>query len=284
MKSSIIYNGELFEEDQALFTPLNRGFAYGDGFFETVRVHQSKIIFWEKHYRRLKNTIEALKFPVPSSLTKMYLEKQIIYLLRQNKLDTKPARVKINFFREGKGLYRPEESSLGYLISTKELLSDSYGSMANQDYTVGVYAEFKLSKDKLSTLKTTNRILNVLGSIYAGERGWQNCLLLNEEDRVVEFLNANLFCIEGKTLRTPPLTEGCLNGIMRREVIDLTLAQNELMLSEEPLSIEQLNEADELFLTNAIAGIQTVTSFGHKNYAQTQTRALLEQLNAKVFN
>ena len=106
-----------------------------------------------------------------------------------------------------------------------------------------------------------------MGSIFADENGLDNCILLNEKKQLVEALNANIFLVKGKTISTPPLTEGCLKGVFRKKLIELIAKDEELNLEEREISPFELQKTDEVFLTNAIVDIQPVTKYRKKNYA-----------------
>lgn len=134
----------------------------------------------------------------------------------------------------------------------------------------------------LSTLKTNNKIINVVGSIYAKENGYDNCLLLNTSKQVVEALNANLFLCLGKTIKTPPLKDGCLNGIIRKQLMNIIEKDETYTLEEESISPFELQKADELFITNTIVGIKSVTKYRKAQYGGDVAHYLLEKLNNSV--
>jgi branched-chain amino acid aminotransferase len=121
-----------------------------------------------------------------------------------------------------------------------------------------------------------------LGSIYAQENGLDNCLLLNTNKQVVEALNGNLFLINGTTIKTPPLVDGCLKGIMRKQVMELIKDIDGYDILEESVSAFELQKADELFMTNVIQGIQPITAYRKKDYSTKVSNELVEKLNAKL--
>jgi branched-chain amino acid aminotransferase len=116
-------------------------------------------------------------------------------------------------------------------------------------------------------LKSSNRLLNVLSSIFAKENDLDNCVLLNEQKNIVEFSNANLFLVQGNHIRTPQLSDGCIKGISRKKVIEILETHTEYTLEETSISSFDLQKADEVFLTNAIIGVQSVTHYRKKKYA-----------------
>ena len=126
----------------------------------------------------------------------------------------------------------------------------------------------------LSSIKTTNRLINVTGSIYAHENGLNNCILLNDSKNVVEALQGNLFMRMGNTLITPPISEGCLNGIMRKQILSFAKKETILEVVEQVISPFDLQKADELFVTNVIRGIQPITKYRKKEFEQDTAKVL----------
>jgi branched-chain amino acid aminotransferase len=144
---------------------------------------------------------------------------------------------------------------------------------------VELYKDFYVSSQLLATLKTTQKMISTLGSIFADENGYDNCLLLNESKNVTEALNGSLFMLMGNKLQTPPLTEGCLNGIMRKQILTIARKMEGIEVVEEPISPFDLQKADELFCTNVVRGIQPITKYRKKEYITTFSQSLVQQLN-----
>jgi branched-chain amino acid aminotransferase len=115
--------------------------------------------------------------------------------------------------------------------------------------------------------------------VFAHENQLDSCLLVNESKNVVEGLSGNIFMLMGNKLITPPLSEGCLNGIMRGQILQLAKKIDHLEVVEEPISPFDLQKADELFLTNVIVGIQPITRYRKKEYARQLSRELVQALN-----
>ena len=129
-----------------------------------------------------------------------------------------------------------------------------------------VFKDFYNYSGLLSTIKTNNRMVNTLASIYAQENDLDNCVLINEKKGVVEVTNANIFVLKGNIVKTPALTEGCIKGIVRNKVIEIILKNKEYTLEETTISPFEIQKADEVFITNAIIGVQAVTNYKKKNF------------------
>ena len=275
----INFNGNTIEEGLNLLQN-NRSFLYGDGVFETLKFVNQKILFFEDHYFRLMASMRILRMEIPMHFTMEFIENEILQLAKINNCSY-AARVRITVFRNDGGYYLPLSNQISYLITIVPLANTAY-KFEHQDYEVELYKDFFIAKQLLSTLKSTNKIINITGSIYAKENGYDNCLLLNETKNVVEALNGNVFLVVGNKITTPPISEGCLNGIMRKQIITIAKNRTDLEIVEAPISAFDLQKADELFITSIISGIQPVTKYRKKEFKNHVSSILLEELNAKI--
>ena len=274
-------NGNILNEADASLPMNNRGFNYGDAVFETIKVSHSKILFWEDHYFRLMASMRILRMEIPMSFTLEFLENEILRLVEQNDQLKVSVRVKLIVFRDSEGLYTPKTNEVSFLISSKTLQNDFY-ELNDNEYRIDLYKDHYLSPSLLSTIKSNNRLINVIGGIYANENGLQNCLLLNTDKYVVEALNSNIFLVKGQIVKTPPLTDGCIKGVMRKQIIEIIKLIPEYTIEEASISPFELQKADELFLTNIISGIQPITNYRKKQFTIDFSKNLLAKLNVKV--
>lgn len=277
----INYNGNLLGEDTRFLDHRNRGLRYGDGLFEAMRAINGKLIFWEDHYLRLMSSMRILRMEIPMNFSMEFLEERILETVEANGLAPAPARVRLTVFRNEGGRYLPESNDISYLIEA-DPLADPFYVLDEEPYEVDLYKDFYVNKDMLSNLKTNNKVLNVVGSIFAEENGYQNCLLLNGDKQVVEALNGNVFLVNGKHIKTPPLEHGCLDGILRKKLIEILGKLEEYSVEEGAVSPFELQKADELFITNSVVGIQPVSKYRKKLYANAVARDLVGKLNANA--
>lgn len=275
----INFNGELVENNTLFLNEENRGLRYGDSLFESIRVVNGKIYFWEDHYLRLMASMRILRMEIPMNFTMEYLEEQILETINADNLQNNALRIRLTVFRNNGGLYLPTTNNVSFIIETK-VLENAFYVHSDATYEVELFKDHYVNTGLLSTLKSNNKIINVLGSIYAKENGYSNCLLLNNQKQVVEALNGNLFLVKGTTIKTPPLKDGCLNGITRKKLIASLEKLENYTLEEASISPFELQKADELFLTNAITGIQSITKYRKKEFASTVAKDLLGKLNA----
>jgi len=274
-------NGNILNKANASLPVNNRGFNYGDAVFETIKVSHSKILFWEDHYFRLMASMRILRMEIPMSFTLEFLENEILKLVEHNNQLKVSVRVKLIVFRDSEGLYTPNTNEVSFLISSKTLQNDFY-ELNDNEYRVDLYKDHYISPSLLSTIKSNNRLINVIGGIYANENGLQNCLLLNTDKYVVEALNSNIFLVKGQIVKTPPLTDGCIKGVMRKQIIEIIKLMPEYTIEEASISPFELQKADELFLTNIISGIQPITNYRKKQFTIDFSKNLLAKLNVKV--
>ena len=258
----------------------NRSFLYGDGVFETLKIVNQKVLFLEDHYFRLMASMRIVRMEIPMNFTMEYFENQIINTVIANQCSDS-ARVRITVYRNEGGYYLPETNQISFIIQATSLSTSLYSYEAIS-YEVDLYKDFYIAKQLLSTLKTTNKIIHVTGSIFAKENGFQNCLLLNDEKNVVEALQGNIFMLMNGKLITPPITDGCMNGIMRKKIISLAKSIENIEIIEASISPFDLQKAEELFITNVIKGIQPVTKYRKKEYTTNLAKQLTEKLNVLI--
>jgi branched-chain amino acid aminotransferase len=270
----------IIQENTYIGVESNRGFLYGDAIFETIKVLGNKVLFLEDHYFRLMASMRICRMEIPMNFTMEYFEEQILSLVQS--LSTSNAyRVRFSVYRESEGFYLPKSRQVQFIITASNLNSDLY-SFQKEQYEVELYKDFYLPKQLLSTLKTNNKMLQITGSIFANENGYENCLVLNDEKNVIEALQSNLFMKTGNTIVTPPVSDGCLNGIMRKQVLEILKKMEGIEVKEISISPFDLQKADELFLTNVISGIQPITKYRKKEYASEFAKEVLIRLNAKI--
>ena len=211
----INYDGTILDAEKALLSVENRAFKYGDAAFDTLKYTNQKLLFWEEHYLRLMAGMRILRMDIPMEFTMEFIENQVLKLIKENDFEFNPVRVRISVFRKEGGLYSPMTNEVSYLIETQVIESHFY-QLNENPYEVELFKDFYIQPDLLANVKHSNKIVNIVGSIFAQENDYQNCLLLNSQKNVVGALNGNLFLVEGNSLKTPPLSDGCLNGITRK--------------------------------------------------------------------
>ncbi len=275
----INFNGAIISIDSNSLAQ-NRAFLYGDAVFETIKIMNGKILFLEDHYFRLMSSMRVVRMEIPMNFTMEYFEEQILDLVHAKNLDVS-SRARITVYRNEGGYYLPQNNTVSFLIHA-ELLDATYYSINQKEYKVDLYTDFYVTKQLLSSIKTTNKILNITASIFANENELDNCLLLNDSKNIVEALQGNIFMLKDNTLFTPSISEGCLNGVMRKQILTLARKIENLKVVEGIISPFDLQKADELFITNVIKGIQPITKYRKKEFTTDLATILVEKLNELI--
>ncbi len=276
----INFNEQILESDSKL-SIYSRGFNYGDALFETIKTSYGKVLFWEDHYFRLMASMRIMRMEIPMNFTMEFLEDQIKKTLAANKLEQASARVKLLVQRNEGGLYLPDNNTVDFII-TAQIIQEDFYLFKDEFYEVDLFKDYYISPTLLSTLKTNNKAINVVGSIYAKENNLNNCLVLNTNKHVIEALNGNVFVLKDNVIKTPPIIDGCLKGVMRKQLIEIVKAIPEYEIVEASISPFELQKADEIFITNVIVGIQPVTKYRKKTFSKEVSKMLLQKLNVKI--
>jgi len=280
MKNTIVYNGELVLEDRMNLSIHNRSFKYGDGVFETIRCRKGVPLWFDYHFERLKNSARILHMELPDNFTSEVLTTRIQQLATHNG-HVEGARMRLSLFRHDGGFYRPATNKAAYLIESTPLKTDTYDFNPKGIY-VEVFDEIMKPYSSISGLKTSSALVYVMASIFAAERGWDDVVILNETGHIAEATSSNIFMVEKGVLYTPALDQACVEGVMRRVLIETAQKQG-IKVVECAILPGDLLKADEVFLSNAIMGIQWVKGLKNKRYYHDFSSRLLEVLKKETF-
>jgi branched-chain amino acid aminotransferase len=265
------YNGKFYTNGSAIIAENNRGLRFGDGLFETMRTVNGSVDLIDEHFARLWKGMGLLQFNIPKLFTPDLLEEQVQALLKKNGHD-KIARIRLTLFRGDGGLHDDIDHKPNWLIQTWALPADS-GSWNSNGLVLGIYADVKKSRDILSNIKHNNFLPYVMASMHVAKQKWNDAVVLNIEGRICETTIANIFLIKDGIVHTPSLSEGCIAGIMRKHILQ-QLAKSNIPVKEAEITVEDLQHADEVFLSNSIYQVRWVQSIGDKRYSNTETQKI----------
>lgn len=271
----INFNGEILPAESQLLTVANRAFKYGDGLFESMRLMKGKLKFAELHAQRLQKGMKALKIDGYSQADTWFLKDKVEELARRNKV--KHGRLRLTVYRDAEGLYTPSQNKMGYCLELQPLDEPRY-FLNDKGLIMDVFSELPKPFNYLSNIKTCNSLIYVMAALYKQQNRLDDVFLLNQNGFLCEANSSNLFVWYQNHLYTPALSEGCVEGVMRQVVIKLAL-DNGIPVTEAQINAEVLNEADEVFLTNASKGIQWVMGYGVKRYFNRVSKGLMDELN-----
>lgn len=270
-------NDKIYKEGEVITGPDNRGLRYGDGLFETLKVIKGKIQLRDYHFERLFSGMKMLQFEIPQYFTASYLENKIAELYKRNQHHSL-ARVRLMVFRGNGGLYDAENNLPNYIIQSWDI--ERAEELNSNGLVIDIYSDAKKSCDKFANLKSNNFLPYVMAALYAKQVKVNDCVILNNHERICDTTIANLFIIKDEIVYTPPLSEGCIAGVMRRFIIE-KLSTN-FTIVEKPLSIEDLQKTDEVFVTNSIRGIRWVGQFGKIEYTNRKIKEINTFLEAEL--
>ena len=271
--SFICFNGTILPADEAIFTAQNRGFKYGDGVFETIKVYNGTMPWAAYHFERLAQSLLLLKMQLPPSVDLAILQAQILELCRINHC-LSSARVRL-------AVYRQADENAAYVIEAL-MLDDTAHIWQEAGLTIDVFPDAQKPTDAYANLKTANYLPYVLADIYCKEKGLDECVVLNSFGHISDASKANVFAVKDGEIYTPALHQGCVNGVMRRYLLDKAKAYG-YIVHQSTMEEDFLLEADEVFLTNAIRGMRWVKQLREKAYGFAIARQLYHQVLWPVY-
>jgi len=268
----LCYNGKFIGASEPILTADNRSFRYGDGCFETMRVYQGRIMLADLHFERLMASLNLLHFDIPQHFTKAYFTRLISELCNRNGHE-RLARVRLTVFRSDGGLYDPVNNLPNFIIQCWELKREIL-ELNETGLILDVFPDVRKASDKYSFIKSNNCLPYVMAAMYARQHRINEAVLLNACGRVADTTIANLFIVQGRDIITPPLSEGGVCGVMRKHLLRI---ESPFSFAERPVTVADLENADEIFLTNAVTGVRWVSSFRDNSYGNA-TAVILHEL------
>lgn len=269
-----IFNNKFYDNDSPVISPSNRGLRYGDGLFETMKSNKGKIINEDFHFERLFSGLALLQFDIPKTFTKDFILKKIKELCAKNKCNA-VARLRLMIIRGNGGIFDPENLFPNYIIESWKL--DPTSELNVNGLVIDLLPGAKKSCDNFSHLKSNNYLPYIMAGLYAKENKLNDCLVLNSFERICDSAIANVFIIKGNEISTPPLSEGCVAGIMRRWMLEKFNLENYKVV-EKTLTEDDLLHADECFLTNSIYYLRWVKNFRNKNYTNSSVKKIYNHI------
>jgi len=276
----ICYNGEIIRKTEINIPYNNRAFKYGDGAFETIRVYKKEPLFYSEHIKRLSFALELLKIDYSVDFFKTTLVQNIEHLLNANKFFA-GSKIRLTVFRDADGLYTPTKNKMAYLIEAEELENELY-TLNKKGLNIGIYNDVKISYNEFSSFKTINSFPYILAGIYKKQNGFDDCILVNNSNNLIEGISSNLFILKDKTLFTAGTESGCINGVMRNIIIDVALSKSMTVFDEAVIKESDLLTADEVFFTNVISGVRWVLSYKKKRFYNKFSKILIAEINKLI--
>jgi branched-chain amino acid aminotransferase len=213
-----------------------------------------------------------LQFDLSGGFTGEFISGEINRLCENNSQAIK-ARVRINVFREDGAVLLPAGNKPVFIIETSVLQPENPGPLR-----LTIFKGESKSTGILSNLKTNNYLLNMLSVQYAKKNGFDDALILNQRGNICEASSSNLFMVQKGILFTPALSQGCVAGTKRRELLE-KLPSLGFQIEETIITKDMVFEMEEIFLTNAVRGIMPVICIDNTYYSRELTGILIRILN-----
>jgi 4-amino-4-deoxychorismate lyase len=252
----LIYNNNLVSENNFVLSPSNRAFCYGDGLFETMVFREGKLLFLEDHLHRIGEGLKQLDISVPESLNKEILYNNIAQLVEKNNLHHN-ARVKLQVWRKQGGLITPESEEAEYVI-----LASEYKKAQEVKGNAFVSEKVKLNVSSLSKYKTLNFLPYIQAGIEKKKKNADEIILTDLKGNIAEASSCNLFWGKSDMLFTPSLETGCIEGIMRKQIIRFCDAEK-IKVTEGLFPLSELMNAELVFTSN-VSGLSLIENINGK--------------------
>jgi branched-subunit amino acid aminotransferase/4-amino-4-deoxychorismate lyase len=280
LQNYICYNGEYVPGGEKHITHHNRAFCFGDALFESIHCLGTQPQFLDNHWLRLSQGMKILKMFPDKDFTRELIKLSIEKLLNKNRI-FKGARIRLAVFRDEGGLYTPEHSTISWIMEAMPLEHEKF-ELNQKGLVIDIFDEIHKPVNILANLKTGNALLFVLAGIYRKENRLDDCIILNQFGRITECISSNIYLVTGNTIITPPLSEGCIAGTMRSNILKIAILAG-YKTEERGILEKYLLDAEEIFITNAIRGIQWVGAYKEKRYFNFAARKLIISLNELGF-
>ena len=260
----------------------DRAVQYGDGVFETILCQGNKLYYWPQHFQRLSVSADKLKIDCPQQ--QVFLDDIKRLLLTNKTTDNSSFVIKIILSRgvSERG-YKVDDKTQANRIVLLSPTPTEYSSLLSERLLQGalfICQQQASINENLAGIKHLNRLENVMARNEWQDNDKQSYidgLMMNANQHVIEGSMSNLFAVKGNKLYTPQLKQSGIKGVMRDVIIDIT-RRNDLSLSITKLTLDELYEMDELFISNSLIGIKSVTKLADSHYQQKMTTMIFEQL------
>jgi branched-chain amino acid aminotransferase len=267
----INFDGQISQDGQLLISDQNRAFRFGDGCFESLRKSGGKIPLLKLHLQRLHVGMAALEIKPTSAWTLDFWQAE----LEKTAGKLKNARIRIQVFRADGGAYAASNHAAHFVIEATPLEEMGF-PWHNDGLSLAICNVAQVQAGSLlSNLKTCNSLPYVMAANFARNHQLGDSLLLNQHERIAESSSANVFVVRDGQVYTPPLIEGCVDGVFRKFLLQHA-AEGGFQIQEKPVRPADLRTADEVFLCNAVQGIRWVKLFGDRNFGHQYSKKLLD--------
>jgi branched-subunit amino acid aminotransferase/4-amino-4-deoxychorismate lyase len=280
-KAYICINGEFTNAALPALMIQNRAFRYGDALYENLHAYGTEPQFSDLHLERLFQSMRLLSMDIPPQLSVAHITRLIGQLLNKNRIFG-GAWVRLTVYRDTDERFVPDEGRISFILESQSLDTGQY-ELNEKGLSMEVCNGFTKSYSPVSHLRNAHGLLYLLAGMEGRRQEIDTYVLLNDGGRLVETIDSNLFLVSGNSIFTPAVGQGCIPGVMRRIVVTLGGEAGYRVNDQSSLTPAALDDAEEIFTTNAINGIRWIGAFRQRRYYRKTARELTARLNEKAF-
>jgi D-amino acid aminotransferase len=279
-------DGELVPAPAARVSPFDAAYQYGDGVFDTIRAYRGFLFCLSEHIQRIVRETDLLQIPHTGTVDSW--RARLHRLLEANELCEVDARLRIQIGRGGApdtDLVGADPEAIPPTVFITARPVDPVIDHWQRDGIQMLSLQSSFARGNFPQLKTLNYLPSLMAQRFARAQGCSEACLLNRQNRVLEGATSNIFCVTGRTVRTPPLRLGLLPGVTRAHVLELAAASG-LQAEEAAFDLRDMLLADEVFLTGSVKEIVPVVKVDRSSIGQgrpgTVTRFLQQAYRHSV--
>ena len=280
-RTYICLDGEFRNAAEPSIYPHNRAFRHGDVLYEILHACATALQFPEYHMERLLTSMKLLAFEIPGYFTLNRLQQLATQLLNKNRIFG-GARIRLTVYRNKDENTLTGRETISFILESQKLEGDHY-RLNDRGLVAAVCRDFIKHTGPLSAVRSASNLLYLLAD-REGKKYQTDCnILLNEAGRIVETADSNIFLVSGNAIFTPDIRQGCVPGVMRQIILQIAEATGYRINDQSSLTPAALDDAEEVFLTNAIDGIRWVGAYGQRRYYKRVAKILTDKLNERAF-
>lgn len=271
----LFFNSAFHPVSTPLFTAGNRAYRYGEGLFETMVYLNGRICFLNDHFERLKKGMDAIGFKTPEYFTVPFIENPVAELVKING-HIPAARIRLSV-TAGNGLLGSFSPDGFDLLIESFPLEQLPGTLNEHGWRTGLFNTVRKSADALSSFKTASHIVYAMSARFAANHKLNDCLVLNTNGEICDTSIASIFLVKNNEIVTPPLSSGCIDGVLRKKLVK-KLQEEGYAIAERTVMPLELEQADELFVTNVVQGIRWIEQYNEKIYQKKLVRLIADDM------
>jgi branched-subunit amino acid aminotransferase/4-amino-4-deoxychorismate lyase len=272
------FNGDIVPASQNNVHHTNRAFRYGDGIFESMAMFDGKVKLLALHCRRMAMGAQLLELNLPVQLQEDHIAFELEKLRKANNITN--ARIRIVLFRDSGGFYAPVSNEAGFVMELYPIENNHY-ELNKKGLRIALYKEILKPINILSNIKTCNALLYVKAGLFKNKSGYDECIILNQNNNLCEGISTNLFWVKDKIVYTPSASSGCIMGVMRNYLLEF-FKENKIAYEEGEYNFSVIANADEVFLSGATRGLQWVKEIDTGEIKFTYTNAMTKIIFAML--